>query len=538
MKLQNKGGWILFRSPEVRVERTEKPSVLTLEQAVQWIKVNKPFIWQGSIFSVPSGMPSGFALTQSVLRSLLPPPLPDALRETVVNDLFTKWPLEALLDEFTFVGHDIADDLLSFFRDLNDTAAPNVLHDAITKYYETGLSSVPLCITTNWDTLQERSFSTAGFEVVIAGPGKHPNSSFGKSTTKSKQIFLYHPHGSFSTKDVVCSFRQEQRQLTLHTEFESHPTLFLGYSGYEPSLYRKLEHSAGQLWCIKTEDDFNIPAKRRLLCRPNTHVFVGDMCGLLRALGVLQEDVELTSNRVQPPPIAEKVSDVLRAGLLASLAPKICVSALREVLVSSDASTEATIKYVLLTRALVNHVRDRIQHEEIFTTLEAATRSHNSEQLWITMLAYLLRCKNKVEQAAQEKLLSNAEEASRNSGDRGKFYDEAVYMPGVLLGRTRCYQDYVRRPKKTPKEKLDLAYYPALFGGDMAAYGEHMELLAFDCLRENNSDAARNYFDDAATAFYLRGLWNAGHINEWASKNIDKLAVGTIDNSLFIPWRA
>lgn len=535
MKLENKAQWIFYRSPEVEVKRTETPSILTLEQAVQWIRDNKPLIWSGSIVSVPSGIPSGFALTQSVLDALFPPPFPDPFREKVVKQLATKWPLEALLDEFTFIGHDIADSLLDFFNSLNDTVDPNQLHHAITKYYEDGMANIPLYITTNWDTLQEKSFSNSGFDVITAGPGNYPDSSFGKSDANLKRVYSYHPHGSFSTNDVVCSFKQEQRQLTLHNEFTLHPTLFLGYSGYEPSLYRNLEHSAGQLWCILTENDFNIPAKRRLLCRPNTHVFVGDMRELLQALGVLQENVELTSARIQPPPIAEKVSHVLRASLMASLTPEICVSALRDVLESSNTSFQAEIEYVLLMRALLNHVRDRIEHDEIYPTLEAATQSHNSEQLWITMLAYLLRQKNKQEQAEQEKLLAIAEEAAHKSGALGKYYDDSVFMPGVLLGRTRIYQDYIRRAKKSYQEKVMVSIFPALVGSDMAAYGEHMELLAFDYLREKNIDAARNCFDDAASAFYLRGLWNAGHINEWASKNIKQLAAEMIDSSLFIP---
>ena len=537
LKLPNRPEWILTRRPDARIERAKEPVILSLEQAIEWIKEERPLIWLGSIFSVPepSGFPSGFALTKSLLELIFINTMPEEQRDQLINTLLPRWPLEALLDEFEFVDFDLSESLLNFFKGVNDAASPNALHHAVTSYYQRGLAGKPLCITTNWDTLQEKTFRQAGYMVVIGGPQKMPSKEFGKVGSDPKTIFVYHPHGSFETRDVVCSFKQEQRQLSLNREFMWHPTLFLGYSGYEPSLYRNLEYTTGQLWCIRDRSDLEIPAKRRLLCRPNTFVYIGDIRELLQGLGILEDKVDFTSRyvRLGSPNVPPKVIDVVRSGIVASLEPSFCVETLFNTLLSFPGEPEVTIRYVVLMRALVNHIRNRIYHPGILPALMAAARFRDSEQIWISTLAYLLRVNTNLESKIIRKTLEYSEEASKSAGESGFSDDAGVYMPGVLLKRSEIYKSYVRQGNKIDDVRTYM--YPPLVGSDMAASGELIEILAFEYLREGKKELARNCFDYAATSFYLRGLWNSGQHNEWAVKNIERLVDISKGNTLMIP---
>jgi hypothetical protein len=52
----------------------------------------------------PSGFPSGYTLTRSLLELLFGPEIPEANRDKIIATLLPRWPLEALLDEFEFLG--------------------------------------------------------------------------------------------------------------------------------------------------------------------------------------------------------------------------------------------------------------------------------------------------------------------------------------------------------------------------------------------------------------------------------------------------
>jgi hypothetical protein len=536
-RLHNRNEWLLIRKPDVHIERTQDPVFLNLGQAIEWIKKEKPIIWLGSIFSVPepSGLPSGFALTKSLLELVFDSGLSSDQRNQLTDTVLTQWPLESLFDEFEFLDFDLSESLLDFFKGVNDAVASNKLHHAITLYYQKGFARIPLCITTNWDTLQEKAFRKAGYSVIIGGPGEMPRAGFGKQVGDQKTIFLYHPHGSFETQDVVCSFKREQRQLALNTEFMYHPTLFLGYSGYEPSLYRRLEFIAGQLWCIRDRSDLENPSKRRLLCRPNTFVYVGDLRELLRALNIFEGDVDLQSKYVAPGNniIPRKIREIVQLSIISSLNPNICIDAFANTLMSFLEEPEATIRYIYLMRAIVNHIRNRIYHPGLLLSLIAASRFRDSEQIWISTLAYLLRVSDKLDSKTISQLIKQADEVKKRTGKSGSIEDNAVYMPGVLLNRTKIYKSYTRMGEKIDDEKLYT--YPPLVGSDMAAEGENIEILAFEYLREGKKELARNYFDYAATSFFLRGLLNAGQLNEWASNNIESISDIAKKSTLLIP---
>jgi hypothetical protein len=534
-----------------RIERQAEPTLLSLEQAVEWIKQERPIVWLGSIFSVPepSGLPSGFGITNSLFSLLLQGAIPQEQHDDLIRTLSPRWPLEALLDEFELVGLDLSESFLDFFNEQNDRASPSALHEAVVSYYQKGLARVPLCITTNWDTLQEKAFQQNGFEPIAGGPGEMPGQDFGKDTGDSKTIFIYHPHGCFSLRDVVCSFRREQRQLALHPDLLRHPTLFLGYSGYEPSLYFHLEHDAGQLWCVRNKDDFNIPAKRRLLSRPNTSVYVGDVRDLLSALGILDHNVELQGKQLANTGegFPRKVLEVVRSRVLCSLDSTLCSNMLIHELLSVHDEPEGSIRYCTIMRALVEHLRDRSSDPAIIGGLLSSAHFRNSEQLWISVVAFLLRHDSDVPKEVIDLIISRSQEAPSSGLEKEESAEDLfVYGFGSCKQRANIYKKYlalsatILEPGESTEDKgplsdEGLSVMTALYSSDLGALGEFIEILAFEQIRNGQPEQASAYFDYAASCFYLRGLWNAGRLNEWAAANVEEINRLAKNKTLLIP---
>jgi hypothetical protein len=524
------GGWILSRKPDLCVARSAQPVTLTLEQAVEWVRRNRPALWVGSIFSVPepSGFPSGYALTRSLLEMIFPPGdgVSEPTRAGLIDSLIGKWPLERLLDEFELLRYDLSESLLDFFAEHDRAAAPSALHEAVVRYYEAGLSGISLCATTNWDTLLEKAFRAKGFSARIGH-------DFDKTTVGQKMVSIYHPHGSFETKDVVCSYIREQQQLTLHLTFLSGPMLFLGYSGYEPSLYRHLEADGAQLWCVRNESDFEIPAKRRILSRPNTFVYVGDMQKLLRALGVLDRDMSFESTHLaRDGAIPPRVLEVIRMGMAAGMDSRLCGDLLNDLTTGDYKEPEATFRFRRLVLALDNHIRNREVHPEILDTLSAAARFRNDRQLWYSQLSHVLRASPAPDEAVMRNLLAEADKAPKEGGLR---YDEVVEK--FIDVRRRCYKAYLGKAESADDDPSSfmLSQYAGMAVGDLALSGELAEISAFTCLQRGEVERAKGYFDTAATYYYLTGLWNGGNLAAWASENVEGLQPDCKARSLYLP---
>lgn len=537
-RLPDQNRWMLIRSPELKIERLGDPVILSLEQSVDWIRREKPILWLGSIVSVPepANFPSGFAVTRSLINQVLAGAVPEASRQSIVNSLAGLWPLEAVLDEFEFLGFDLSESMLAFFDESNRSASPSLLHEAAVGYYKSGLSKTPLCVTTNWDTLLEASFSAHGFNTISSGPGSPMDDAVGKPSAHPEDIHIYHPHGSFAAKDVVCSFRQQQSQLTLNINVFRPPTLFLGYSGYEPSLYTYLEHNSGQgqLWCIRSLDDLKNSAKRRLLCRPNTFVYVGDMCDLLIELGVLDQAVDTTSHHVGLNELPPKIVEVVLANMLCSLNPDLAVNMASHSLLAFPEEPEATLRHTGMMRAIMNHVRDRVHSPSLGTALVAAAKLRDSEQTWISVLGYLLRHDRNVPQRVVRRVLQFAEKAPSSGLGREDSQDDLlVYGFGQVKQRANIYKSFVREGERISDWKV--YFMTPLLSADLAAMGESCEIWAFERVRDGDLTLAANLFDYAATSFYLRGLVNAGALNEWATKNVEKLTGIAKGNSLMFP---
>jgi hypothetical protein len=541
VRLQREPRGYLLPRPDLVVERSAEPQILKLDDAVDWIKRNKPLLWVGSIFSVPepSRFPSGYALTRSLLDLIFPAEeqVPKTVRDRMINSLMSQWPLEALFDEFESLHFDLSESVLAFFAEHDGRARPNPLHDAITRYYECGLSAAPLCVTTNWDTLIEKAFRSKGYKVHTAGPAKMPADDFGKPDGSKRTMSVYHPHGSFETSDVVCSSFQEQQQLALHMGFKFHPMLFLGYSGYEPSLYRHLEYSGPHLWCIRNERDLDVPAKRRLLCRRGTQVFVGDMLELLRALQLLDQDVSLTTTYLglegQIPP---KVIEVIHCSIAARIEPRFCSDYLADALCSDYPEPELSFRLSRINSAVDNHIRNRMASSELPLALMAAAQFRNDERLWLGLLAYLLRHEQSMRPETIDRILGYASEA-RKQTEPADATGRAEFIAKLTQARTRCYRGFLGRPEQEDDDprNLILNQFSWITLGDMALGAELTEVAAFACLRHGEEDRARGFFDTAASFYYLTGLWSAGRHSEWACSNLDRIKECARNSVLRIP---
>ncbi|MGA5134962.1 hypothetical protein ACPCTO_34785 [Streptomyces olivoreticuli] len=535
-RLETRTEWVFAAKPDREVERIPSPNKLEGEEAAaDWVREKKPLLWTGSVFSVPppSGFPSGAAVTESLLQLLIPHNVQGKPRQELIWEMQPRWPLENILDLFELVGFDLSKSLLSFFNEVNREASPNDLHRAIAKYYHDGLASAPFFFTVNWDTLQERAFRELGFQALVAGPRRRPDDKFDSPGDNS--ISCFHPHGSFQTRDAVCSFRREVHQLPIaSSRWLSHPLAFLGYSGYEPSLYDHLHGNQPQLWCVRRlEDDMKIPAKRRILCRPNVSVYEGDLRKLLTCLGLLSADINLDSNYLAlESKVPGKVIDLLSIALASSINPNACLLALSSELSSAHPEPEATIRYCVIMKCLTDHIRDRVNNPEFLPALMAASAKRNTEQLWISALAYILR-HQEPPAASILTLLDRAQNAAAASPKLPDPIDEAILTPGTAYGRTKVYRDFVEESARSlhPGEYI----MPPFFGGDLAGVGEFAELLAFEYLRQGDPGKAKSIFDYAASRLYLSGNWNAGRLNELAYLNIDQLAGRWDRKSLRIP---
>jgi hypothetical protein len=314
------------------------------------------------------------------------------------------------------------------------------------------------------------------------------------------------------------------------------PTLYLGYSGYEPSLYMSLEHGAGQLWCVRSESEFEIPAKRRLLSRPKTATFIGDLCDLLQGLGVLEGKVDTRSNGAIASNIPSQVREIVTINTLCSLNPDLAVNMLTHSLLAFPPEPEATFRFVGVMRSLVNHVRNRLYHPGILAALLASTKLRDSEQTWITILAYLLRHDRNLPSSVIKQLMTFAAQAPSSGLDSTRTQsaeDLIVYGLGQVKQRANIYRGFVRESARIDDWRIYTV--TPLLSGDLAGLGEMCELWAMENIRDGDLMVASSLFDYAATCFYLRGLWNAGKMNEWAASNTDQLIEVSKGNSLLFP---
>ncbi len=120
-----------------------------------------------------------------------------------------------------------------------------------------------------------------------------------------------------------------------------------------------------------------------------------------------------------------------------------------------------------------------------------------------------------------------------DAGRRESPEDVFVYGFGQVKQRANIYRSYIGLAKRI--EDWWVYVLTPLYSADLAGLGECCEVWAFERVRDGDLESAASLFDYAATCFYLRGLQNAGRLNEWAAGNAHALAAISSRNSLAFP---
>lgn len=507
MEYDDKAKWLLIPRDDITRPRNSEPVIRTLKQAVDWVMKKRPIPWIGSIFSVPapSSFPSGIAISR-LLFDLLYPAISEteAERDEIFwNKFLPAWPLERLFDLCVILDIPAKQQLLQWFNDQEGEREPNVLHYAVVDYCRK--NNVRECVTTNWDFLLERAFHKRGLTASSSGvdQGLELPEPF------IADVHIYHPHGSFSQKDIVCSLFTESRGVPIAPSLTPRAFLFLGYSGYEPSIYPHLETigAVDALWCVRSEADLAHPTKRRLLSLQNTVTYVGDLGELLGALSCLSESVDLKSPQLTidlsiHPNQRAVAADFLRA----TLGTCNLDEAFNSVGKARN-KTEFFFRASLFSEHIGALVRGRstdplleqVIYSVIQTTPDFLRETHIVDQFWLWDIAHTLRqtgtlSTEQIHHLNRIALRSDLHELGA-SGLRLKL--QAKHYASFLV------------PKFTDPMREDFYVFAGIVG-DTALKGECAEFLGWNVLREAEHKRALALFSSAATYYYLTGLTTAG----------------------------
>lgn len=507
MEYDDKARWLLLPRDDITRPRNSKPVILTLNQAEEWVRKKRPVPWIGSIFSVPtpSNFPSGIAISR-LLFDLLYPAVSEteAERDEIFWSKFLPaWPLERLFDLCVILDIPAKQQLLQWFADQEGAREPNALHYAVVDYCRK--NNVRECVTTNWDFLLERAYHKRGLATSSSGvdQGLQPPEPF------IADVHIYHPHGSFSQKDIVCSLFTESRGVPIAPSLTPRAFLFLGYSGYEPSMYPHLEAigAVDALWCVRSEEDFRHPAKRRLLSLQNTVTYVGDLRELLKALGCLEESVDLKSPQLTidlsiHPNQRAVAADYLRATLDA------CT--LEEAFNSVGKARNAT-EFFLRASLFSDHIGalvrgrstdpllEQVIYSVIQTTPDFLRNTHIVDQFWLWDIAHTFR---------QTGTLSTEQVHHLNRIALRSDLHELGARGLRLKLQAKHYASFLV-PEFADMMREDFYIFAGMVG-DIALQGECAEFLGWSVLRKGDPKRALALFSAAATYYYLMGLTTAG----------------------------
>jgi hypothetical protein len=282
----------MFRGSDSRItirpgrafqEFRESIDFISKDELGKFIEEHTPNLWLGSMLSCPSGMPSGKQLMEELISALLRPLFTD---ESMDHPDFTKildavvgtWCLEDVFDRAREYGVDVST-VYYELKNINETNPPNEWHYAVAKYY-LSKNKLGMLITTNWDDLLEQAFEEIGNDFQVTS-----SINYFASPIVEQKVDLHHIHGSFKGNDVVTSLKSEHRDVAFPFGFYDKPVIFIGYGGYEPSVYEYLYTcTLPQIWIVYDENEFDDPKKARLLRRENVKVYKGDLQDVLELL--------------------------------------------------------------------------------------------------------------------------------------------------------------------------------------------------------------------------------------------------------------
>jgi hypothetical protein len=500
MEYDDKGRWLVLPRDDKTRPRNLKPVTLTLEQAVDWVRNKKPIPWVGSIFSVPapSSLPSGAAISQMLFDLLYPTGgEPEAERSEIFwNKFLPSWPLERLFDLCEFLDIPAKQQLLNWCADQEGSREPNALHYAIVDYcHENGIHE---CVTPNWDFLLECAFNKRGFTTNSSGVDR----GLQLHESISADAHIYHPHGSFNQKDIICSLFTESRGIPILPSLTPRAFMFLGYSGYETSMYPHLETigAVDALWCVRSEDELVSPAKRRLLSLENTVTYVGDLRELLKALGYLYGSVELKS---PTPSLAFTIHPNQRAvtaDVLGATLGKCSLEDAFNCVGKSRNKTEFVLRAVLFSEHIGSLVRERstdpILERVIYSVIKTAPDFlqdlHIVDQFWLWEIACTLRHSGilSTEQAYHLNRIALRTDLHQIAGVHGlRLKLQSTFYANFLIPHFSDSQN-------------ENYHFQASLVGDQALQGECAEFLGWKALREGDQQRALAFFNSASTYYY------------------------------------
>lgn len=301
----------MFRKTQSRIvikpgrafqELRDSVDKISIDGLREFIEKHTPNIWLGSIVSCPSGMPSGRRLMEELIKALLRPLFSEESMKSadfskILDSIIQTWSLEDVYDRAAEYEVDVSG-IYEELRKINDTNPPNELHYAVARYYQSKNTDGTL-FTTNWDDFLERALGKIGVDFNSTS-----NNNFKDDDNVSRKVKLYHVHGSFKENDVVTSLKSEHRDVDFPFDFYDKPIIFMGYGGYEPSVYEYLYTcTRPQVWIVKEKEEFDDPKKARLLRRKNVQVYEGDLKDVLKLLDKSFKDIPSNS-----PPFSAKFS--------------------------------------------------------------------------------------------------------------------------------------------------------------------------------------------------------------------------------------
>lgn len=383
--------WIVKHRDDESFAVNHSPQRLDLHDAANWIKKNRPIPFLGSAFSIPapSSLPSGTQLSRVLYQLICPNLSAGNTGEELFSKFLHRWPLERLFDLTRRVGLNCADSLLEWCRVRASTAQPNELHHSISRYIQH--YNINRIETTNWDSLIEMSLNDHRIPYVVYGiPELYGDGMQPESPVADNTVIVNHCHGAFHTGDVVCSQREEALMPSKFLRREE-SFLFLGYSGYEPSMYSFLIRAgnSGALWCVHKEEDLLNPLKSRICCGANTYVFVGDLQALLSKIECLDQPIEMKAAILDDLRLASSIDSQTSSIIESIILPTIAPLDIKELLASLNASKTAE-EFLLRVEFVSKFIGSQVRAEISDTSLDWAieillTQSHQilcSSHIW------------------------------------------------------------------------------------------------------------------------------------------------------------
>jgi hypothetical protein len=504
------GRWMLLRCDDVTLRRNPEPVILDIDEAVEWIRKHRPIPWLGSIFSVPpeSNLPSGISVSQYLFEQLL---ISSGEDSSDVDNLFWNkflplFPLERLFDLCELIQIPAKSTLLDWFNDKSTSAKPNPLHFAIAEYCRS--QGIAECVTTNWDSLFESAFESLNVSVKSVGPDEW----FTEESATSSGVTVFHPHGSFQNRNVICSFHAESRGVPLHPTEGTRSFMFLGYSGYEPSMYPHLERigHGNALWCVRKREDLLVPLRKRLLSLAGTVVFVGDVRELLRRLGYLGELVDFTNNSALPMDIhihdrqRSLANDVIRS-FLGTVSLKEAFESVKKASNEIEMFLRANFFSEYVGTLVRQRCSDAMLGQVIASVLATAPdflhKTHLIDQFWMWDIAFRVRTNQNFTSAH----FDNMHRISR----RDDLIEIAGSFGGRLKTQSLAYATFLDSANCDKVFSGD-QYIMAMAFGDKALQGELCEISAWNAFINGEVERATALLESAATYYYVSAIPQAG----------------------------